>query len=32
MSFSDILMANSVGIAIVLVLLFFTILFTTFND
>ena len=32
MSFADVLMANSVGIAIVLVLLFFTILFTTFDD
>ena len=32
MSFADILMANSVGIAIVLVLLFCTILFTTFDD
>jgi hypothetical protein len=32
MSFADVLMANSVGIAIVLTLLFFTILFTTFDD
>jgi hypothetical protein len=32
MSFADILIANSVGIGIVLVLLFCTILFTTFDD